>query len=498
MNTQIRKLGIGLMACYIAVFAMLNYIQVFNAEALNERPENVDAVRIDYARNRGTITTADGVVIAESVPVDDEFEYLRRYPTNDLFAAVTGFYSFEFGSDGLERSYQEELVGDTAEQQIRGLADLFVGEDQVGDLETTLRNDVQTVAREQLGQQRGSVVALDPRTGAVLALWDYPSYDPNALSGHDFEQVRANREFLQPDNPDSPLIAGAYEDRFFPGSTFKVVTASSALEAGVITPEEPVYPSVTSYTPPQTTRPLSNFGGSTCGGALFEILARSCNTSFAQMGVENLGGERAIAGAEAFGFNQVPPLDLPEPVASNYPTDVVDDPPALAQSSIGQNDVQATPLQMALVAATVANGGETMVPYVVQELRTGDGDVVETTDPETWLRPISDATAATMRDAMRGVVTNGSASSMQISGVDVGAKTGTAQLGTEPPSSHAWMIAWAGPQGGEPVVAVAVLVEAQPGVSETTGNSAAGPIARAVIEAALTDPAPPAEEPQGG
>lgn len=486
MNARIRRLGVALSVCYLAVFAMLNYIQVYAADDLNERPENTDRFRRDYARNRGTITTADGTVIAESVPSDDEFNFLRRYPEGELFAGVTGFFSFEFGADGLERSYQEELVGDTAEQQLRGFADLFVGEEQVGNLRTTLRADLQRVARDQLGRQNGSVVALDPRTGAVLALWSFPSYDPNALAGHDFEAVRTARAFLAPDDPNSPLRISSYEDRYFPGSTFKVVTGSTGVDTGRVTPEEPVYPDVTSYTPPQTTRPLQNFGGSTCGGALFEILARSCNTSFAQMGVENLGPDVSVEGAEQFGFNDTPPLDLPDPVPSVFPTDFTDNLPALAQASIGQNDVQATPLQMALVAAGVANDGVIMAPYVVEELRDRDGEVIETHDDEVWRQPISAGSAATMRQAMVGVVEGGTASSLAIPGLTVGGKTGTAQLGTDPPSSHAWMIAWAGPAGGEPEIAVAVLVEAQPGVSETTGNTAAGPIARAVIERAVT------------
>lgn len=487
MNSQIRKLGIALCVCYVALFGMLNYVQVFHAQALNDDPNNVDRFRREFAQNRGTITTADGTVIAESVPVDDEFRYQRRYPTNDLFAPVTGYFSFEFGADGLERSYQDELVGDTAQQQFHSFGDLFVDEDIVGNLTTTLRDDLQETARTQLGQRRGAVVALDPRSGAVLALWNYPTYDPNALASHDLEDVRAVRQFLNPSDPNSSLVQGAYEKRFFPGSTFKTVTGSIGVDTGTVTPDNPVYPQESTYTPPQTTRPLSNFGGEVCGGALFEILAVSCNTSFARMGVETNGPERMVAGAEAFGFNHEPPLDLPRPVASNFPTDFTDNLPALAQSSIGQNDVQASPLQMALVAATIANDGVTMAPYTVEEIRDADGDVVDRHDPEVWRRPIGADAAAVMRDAMRGVATGGTAAStMNIPGLDVGAKTGTAQLGTDPPSSHAWMIAWAGHPGGPPEIAVAVLVEAQPGVSETTGNTAAGPIAAAIIQQALS------------
>jgi penicillin-binding protein A len=486
VNSRIRRLGIALCVCYLAVFGMLNYVQVFHADELSEQPENVDVFRRNYARNRGTITTADGEVIARSVAVDDDFEFQREYPMGDLMAPITGFYSFEFGAAGLERSYDEELVGDTAQQQLRGFADLFVGEDQVGNLTTTVRADLQAKAREQLGQRRGAVVALDPRSGAVLALWDYPSYDPNALATHNFEAARQARAFLQPDSPDSPLIATSYQDRAFPGSTMKVVIGSSGLKFGVVTQDSPSYPVEDAYPPPDGA-PIAN--SHTCGGTLFEILAESCNSSFARMAVENLGEGQTREGAEAFGFDEEPPIDLPDPVASHFPSaaELQGSDAFLAQSAIGQFSVQASPLQMALIAAAVANDGVMMEPYVVDELRDGDGDVVDSRDEEVWRQPIDAAAAGTMQEAMRGVVTNGTADTLQgIGDLDVGAKTGTAQLGSDPPSSHAWMIAWAGPPGGEAEIAVAVLVEAQPGVgSEATGNSEAGPIARCMIATAM-------------
>jgi len=486
VNARIRRLGIALCVCYLAVFGMLNWVQVFHAEELSERPENVDVFRRNFARNRGTITTAEGDVIARSVAVDDEFEYQREYPMNDLFAAITGFYSFEFGASGLERTYDDELVGDTLEQQLRGFADLFVDEDQVGNLQTTVRTDLQTKAREQLGQRQGAVVALDPRSGAVLALWDYPSYDPNALATHDFERARAARAFLNPDDPNSPLIATSYQDRAFPGSTMKLVIGASALKFGTVTPESPVFPTESSFVPPQTSRPLAN--SHTCGGAFFEVLAESCNTSFARMALE-MGPERTREGAESFGFNDEPPIDLPDPTASHFPTadELQGSGAFLAQSAIGQFEVQATPLQMALVGAAIANDGVMMSPYVVEEVQDGNGDEVTSHDEEVWQQPISAEDASIMQQAMQGVVTNGTADSLQgIGDLVVGAKTGTAQLGTEPPSSHAWMVAWAGRPGQEPEIAVAVLVEAQPGVgSEATGNGEAGPIARCMIATAL-------------
>ncbi|MEL7210668.1 MAG: penicillin-binding transpeptidase domain-containing protein, partial [Actinomycetota bacterium] len=225
-------------------------------------------------------------------------------------------------------------------------------------------------------------------------------------------------------------------------------------------------------------------------GDLFTILARSCNTSFARMAVEDIGPDRMIAGAESWGFNSVPPLDLPAPAASNFPTDFTGNLPALAQSAIGQNDVAATPLQMAMVAAGVANDGVVMEPYVVQEIRDGEGDILSETDPDVWQQAVDGATALTMRQAMIGVVErpDGTAGSLAIPGREVGGKTGTAQLGTDPPRSHAWIIGFAGPPGGQSEVAVAVIVEGEEGASEQTGGTVAGPIARTMMEAVLSSP----------
>jgi penicillin-binding protein A len=258
---------------------------------------------------------------------------------------------------------------------------------------------------------------------------------------------------------------------------------------------------VTSYTPPLTRRSLSNFGGASCGGTLFVILQRSCNSSFAQMAAEQLGPEPMIDAAEAAGFNDVPPIDLTRPVSSVYPTDfgaVVSQPdgaapvhentPALAQTAIGQNDVAATPLQMALVTAGVANQGRIMVPHVTSEIRVRDGDVVERFADRQWRDSMRPESADILRRAMISVVTDGTASSLRLPGATVGAKTGTAQLGTSPPRSHAWMVAFAGPEGQAPTVAVAVMVQNVEGDPGQTGGRVAGPIARSVIEAALQLP----------
>lgn len=490
MNRQIRKVGIALILCYVALFVQLNLVQVFRADELNAHPDNSRAVQREFNRPRGDIVTADGVLLAETVDVEGKaFDVARRYPEGDLFAHTTGYLSFLYGAAGLERSYNAQLAGDTTEQQLRGLTDLFVDRPNVGDLHLSVRKDVQEVARDQLGDREGSVVALDPRTGQVLAFWSFPSYDPNPLASIDldddgaFTTATTTWDLLNI-APGKPLLAHQYQERYFPGSTFKPVTAGAGLAQGTVTATEPRYPVERSWTPPLTTQSISNFGGSACGGDLLEILRVSCNTAFARMGVETVGPEGMIAGAEAWGFNRQPPIDLPDPAESRFPTDFTRDLPKLAQASIGQNDVAATPLQMALVAAAVANEGEMMRPTVVDEVRTPTGDVVDRNEPEVWNQPLERDQALTLKEAMIGVVDGGTAAVLRTPGMEVGGKTGTAQLGTDPPSSHTWMIGFAGPPG-DPQVAVAVVVLNQSGARESTGGAVAGPIAKAVIDKVL-------------
>lgn len=495
MDRSIRRLGVFLMALFCVLFVQLNYIQVFRANELNTRPGNTRSVLLAFSRPRGTVSTADGVVLARSVASTDQYQFQREFPEGDTYAAITGYFNYSFGATGVEAAYNEELAGRAADQQFRSIGDLFVANDDTGHLELTVRSDVQAAARAALGDQKGTVVALDPRTGGVLALWSWPSYDPTPLSSHDLK-ASANAKAAYEAADGKPLLAKAYREIYPPGSTFKVVTAATGVQLGLVTPDSPDYPILRALDLPQTTRDLPNFGGGACGGTLFTILAKSCNTSFGEMGLD-IGGPGLIAGAEAFGFNQVPPFDLPA-VASRFPNiDFGPSQPALAQSAIGQNDVAATPLQMALVAAGIANGGAIMEPHVLDVIRDGQGEVTRRVEPKEWKRAVSAETAETIKQAMREVVANGSATRLQIAGVDVGAKTGTAQFGPAAPlRSHAWVVAWAGPPGQTPTVAVAVLVQGQDGASEQTGGRVAAPIAKQVIEAALAPmPAPPAADP---
>ncbi len=485
MNTQIRRLGIGLIVCFIALFVQLNVIQVVKADQYNSNPLNNREVIADFSRQRGFIQTADGKIAAESIPSGDRYDLLRRYPLGDLFAHSVGYFSLTYGTSGTEQSYNDLLAGRSRNERARGIAGLFANDSSdIADLTLTLRADLQQVAKDALGPRNGAVVAIDPRTGAILALWSYPSFDPNTIATHNTEAAKAARESLLL-APGKPLLAATYQERYFPGSTYKVVTASAGLESGQVTPEAPVYPTSNQYIPPGTTNPIKNFGGTTCGGNLAEILRVSCNTAFAQIGVD-LGALIMRDRATAFGFDQPVPFDLPRPAQSTYPTlaALVRDSPKLAQTAFGQNDVQATPMMMAMVAGAVANGGTIMQPHVLQEVRNTRGEVIQRYQPRPWLGAMSPSVAAILSADLVNVVQNGTAKNLAIPGVNVGGKTGTAQLGTTPPSSHAWILGFAPAEA--PRIAVAVIVTAQPGVSEITGGAVAAPIARAVIAKLLS------------
>jgi len=495
VNRQIRRLGIALLALYFVLFVQLNWLQIVKADDYNKNPSNNREVVRDFTRDRGVIVSADGAVVAESVDSDDRFRRQRVYPQGPLMAQITGYFSFSYGTEGVERVYNDELAGQTDAQKLSGLADLFDDQANVGDVQLTVRTDVQAAAQAGLADRRGSVVALDPRTGAILAMYSNPSYDPNLLANHDLEAVRQVREVMIAD-PANPLLTRAYQERYFPGSTYKIVTASAGLESGLVTTENPSYPVTDSYTPPLTTRPIRNFNGGTCGGRLIEVIQRSCNTAFAQMGVD-LGPQIMVERAEAFGFNDAPPIDLPRPAESFYPPVEAfnQDTPKLAQTAFGQNDVQATPLQMAMVAAAVANDGVIMTPHVMSQINDRSGGMLDRYEPTVWKTPLSPQNAAILQEGMVAVVNGGTGTNAAIDGVQVAAKTGTAQLGTDPPTVHNWMIAYA--PADNPRVAVAVLVERQPEEDDFTGGVIAAPIARQIIEAVLAAPDPVPAAPSG-
>ena len=485
MNRRITRLAGVLMVAYLVLFVQLNLVQLVRADSYTSNEANTRDIVIAFTEPRGTIRTSDGEVVAETVATRDELERLRTYPHGELYSHITGFFSLEFGADGLEREYNDELAGSDVEVRIQTLSDLFIDRDRTGQLELTLRHDVQLVARAALGDRRGAVVAIEPSTGALLSMWSYPAYDPNLLASHDTLDVRDARQALLAD-PANPLRSRAYRERFAPGSTFKVITAAAGLESGTVTQDAPVYPVTDEYVAPQTTRPITNFGRSSCGGNLGDLLRVSCNTGFAEMGVQ-MGADVLVRATEDFGFNRGSGIDLPDATQSFIPDAGFydDNVPLLAQSAIGQFEVAATPLDMARVAATIANDGIAMKPQVVRRVTSFDGNVLREISPKVEGRPIEFATAQQLQSMMSDVVTSGTARILQLGDVGVAAKTGTAEIdGTD--GTHAWIIAFA--PVTDPQVAVAVLVEGDDTTGQQTGGTVAGPVAKAVIEAVLQLP----------
>jgi peptidoglycan glycosyltransferase len=485
MNSKIRRLSVGLLLCYLALFVQLNILQVGKKQELTADPRNDRQTIRDFNRPRGPIVTADGVVVARSVPTAPgaEFRYQREYPTGDLFGGITGYYTFNYGSTQVERTKSDVLAGTTAEQRIAAIGDLLGGGDPTGSVVLTLRSDVQQVAKDALGQREGSVVVMDPTTGAILGMYSYPNYDPNLIAVHDSGQAGDVLAFLN-NYPGKPLLNNAYQERYMPGSAFKVITTSGAFENG-ITSLDRQFPVETAWVPPQTTDPIQNYGGEACGGSMIEVFFRSCNIPFAQMAVE-LGAEKMVAGTKAWGVGEKIPIDLPAPAASSFGevSDFVDRTPLLAIGGFGQGSDVMVPLHMAMVASTVANGGKMMKPYVVDATLFHDGSVINRTDPAVWKTPISQATADTLKGLMIEVVNQGTARTMQLdNGIQAAAKTGTAQLNAagEPQRSHAWIIGFAPAEA--PRYAVAVILKGTTDeISASTGGRVAGPVAKQVFD----------------
>lgn len=493
MNKQIRRLAAALLVCYLVLFVQLNLLQVVKRDALASNPNNNRAVLRDFDKPRGNIVSADGVVLATSAPsaAGDKFKYQRAYPTGDLFANVTGYFTYAFGATKLEKKYSDVLTGETSDQQLRNLTNFLSNGDNTGSVQLTMRADLQQVAKDALGPREGSVVVMDPHTGAVLAMYSYPSYDPNLVAVHDNAKAEQVLTFLNA-LPGKPTLANAYQERYMPGSTFKVITTSIALETGVAT-FATTFPSVKEFVPPQTTNPIENYHGEICGGDLKTAFARSCNTSFAALAVF-VGAEKMVAGAQAWGIGEPIPFDLPGGAVSNFGTlaDFKDAAARLATRGFGEDDDLMVPLQQAMIASTVANGGVMMKPYIVAKTLDHDGAVLSTASPSVWKTPISAQTASQLNELMVGVVQNGTAKCcLQLNnGIQAAAKTGTAQLNFvpgQPQRSHAWIIAFA--PAVNPQYAVAVIIKGTTDdISASTGGKLAGPVAKAVLDYAL-DPA---------
>jgi peptidoglycan glycosyltransferase len=480
VNRPIRRVGYAVTVLILLLVAQLTYLQVIDANNLANDPNNVRKQLKDFNRARGDILTADGQIVAQSVPTTGDFKFLRQYPQVGLFAHVVGYQSFVnlVDSSGVEKSYNNVLTGQDTSLQLDNLRNAFSGKADTNDVVLSLTESAQKTAEQALGGQRGSVVALDVQTGAVKAMYSNPTFNPNGLSVHNTQVVQDTFNNINSDANGKPALQRAYRDRYPPGSTFKTVTTKSALETGTATPDTE-FPFSDGFQIPGTNTTLRNFGNGSCGGStLTDSLVESCNATFAQLGYDM--GDAFAPQMEQCGINQAPPIDLAPAAAESVGPTAGADRARFALAGIGQGDVFTTPLQMALVAEGIANNGVIKVPHVVSEIRNSDGQTVRTIDPEDWTTCMQPTTAAALTNMMVQVVERGSGAEAQIDGVTVAGKTGTAQ--TAPGESpHAWFIAFA--PANAPRYAVAVIVEHGGDFgSEATGGEVAAPKAKAVLE----------------
>lgn len=482
MIRQINRVTAVLIILILGLMLNVSFLQFFNADDLRNKPGNQRMLLTEYSRQRGAILIGSQP-IAQSVPTNNELKFLRTYPEGENYAAATGFYSLVYGATGVELKANDILAGNDSRFFVDRLQQMFANrKPQGGAVRLTLDADAQTAAMRGLNGRTGAVVAIDPSTGAILALASSPTFDPNILSSHNSAQITAEYEKLMA-NPDQPMLNRPIAMTLPPGSVFKLVTAAAALESGNFTAET-ILPGPKEFPLPLTDRTLGNWNEKACGAndqvTLAQALAVSCNTAFAWLGLQ-LGSDALLEQSQKFGFGTE--FDIPLIAATSYfPADP--DEPQTAMSAIGQFDVRASALQMALVAAAIANDGVVMQPYLISETLGTDLTILESAKPKSISRALTPGNAKILRDMMVGVVENGTGSNARISGVTVGGKTGTAENVPGKPA-HAWFVAIAPAQDTN--IAVAVVLENGGGATEVSGNALAAPIARAVMQAVLSN-----------
>ena len=473
MNRQIRAVSLLAGLMFLALMVNLTGSAMFRQARLNNDPHNVRVRDAEFSQNRGNILVGSRP-IATTTSSNGKFAYQRVYPSGPKYAPITGYYSYYYGRSMLEQTQNAQLTGTSDAQWLSRITGTLSGhKPEGGSITTTINAKAQDAAWNGLKGKKGAVVALDYTTGAVLAMASSPSYDPNELASHHLNDTTRAWKNLVAD-PSSPLSNRATREIYPPGSTFKLVTAAAALQNGyhpnsmVDSPENWILPG--------TRTPLTN--ETNCGGSritLAHALDISCNTAFGKVGV-SLGQDKIRDQAERFGFGKVVSSDVSS-VASRFPQDLTD--AQLAQSSIGQFNVAASPLQMAMVTAGIANGGKLMTPYLTAQVRASNLQVVSEHHPKQMSQPMTKESAEQLKAMMVSVVNNGTGKRARINGTTVGGKTGTAQT-VQGKAPYAWFVGWS----DNPHVAVAVFIQSSDtAINEISGGRLAAPIARDVIEA---------------
>ncbi len=484
MSRRLSILASVILLLFVVVAAQSAWVQFFHASALNRSSLNPRNNTSNNQYQRGEILAADGTVLARSVATSSRANPWRRvYPQGELFSGVVGFSSTVYNNWALEAQYNNYLEAHT--QPAQSLEQVLAPTKAADSITLTLEPELQKVVRSALLGRDGSVVAFDPSTGSVLAMYSNPTFNPTPFTSGRAKVEEAAWKLVNTKDKEgfAPLGLLATQQRFFPGSTFKVITTAGivAYKPSLLT----MYIKPIVFTKlPDTTSLLYNDGHTACGGTVAQMLPASCDPGYALLGLA-LGAQDLTAEANAFGYNEVPPIDLPGVVPSFFPAEsnLAANPPFLAYSAIGQEDVSVTALQNALVAAGIANGGTIMTPHLLDYVSGPDGQVVSRYKDTVWKRPLTQTQAAQIVPLMEAVVTNGTASQVGfLPADDVAAKTGTAQVGNNLTNdTDDWMIAFA--PATDPTIAVAVSVPYQ--AYNVTGAIVAGPIMKCVIEAAL-------------
>ena len=479
MNKAISRIFIVGVILFVALIVNLTWIMAGRAQWFADRPENKRGIAKEMKIRRGEILAYDGSTIAGSVRRSGY--YYRDYPQGTLAPQLIGYDSVRYGRNGIEEQLNDDLTGQSTDLGVQSWIDRLLGRKPKGaSVRLTLVPPVQKEAQKALRGQKGAIVVLDPKTGALIASASAPTYDPARLED---DWARLSKDV------GAPLLNRPTQGLYIPGSAFKVVTASSALDYGKVTPDTEF---VDTGTYVVFGGKVTNYGGEVFGANDFTTaLTYSINTTFGKVG-NLLGRKRLVASMQRFGFYQTPPLPLPRGTvmpSGRYgkngllSPDAFMDPLAVAWAAVGQEQILSTPLQMALVAAGVANGGRVMKPYYAQEVVSAAGAVVRKAQPQQWLVAMKPATASTLNIMMQRVVNAGTGTAAALEGIQVAGKTGTAERGDG--TNLAWFIAFAPAE--DPQVAIAVVIED----TQSTGGEAAAPLAAAVIKMALAQPSLP-------
>ncbi|MCX5196229.1 penicillin-binding protein 2 [Streptomyces sp. NBC_00249] len=483
MNKPLRRISLFCGLLVLALLIRTNWLQYVQAEELSTRKENRRVQIAQYATERGNIIVQGQPITGSAATDSTYFKYKRTYIDGPLWAPVTGYASQAYGSTQLENIDDGILTGNDDRLFFDRTIGMFTGEKkQGGNVVTTLNAAAQKAAFQQLGSKKGAVAAIDPRTGAILALVSTPSYDPSSFAGISKDDEKA--WVALKDSEDKNLVNRALRETYPPGSTFKVVTAAAALENGVVTDIDAPTDTPEPYILPGTRTPMVNHASGCEKASLNNALRVSCNSVFANLG-DKVGRDKMVDTAQKFGFNN-DKIDIPvRAFASVYDKTMGKD--GNAQSSIGQFNTAATPLQMAMVTAAIANDGKLMKPYMVDNLAAPNLDVIEKHEPQEMSRPLSAANAQKVQQMMVNVVENGTGTQAKIKGVTVGGKTGTAQHGEKNAKRpYAWFISYAeNPDGSSPVAVAVVIEDSAADREDISGGGLAAPVAKAVMEAVL-------------